>query len=197
MPVSARDVKELRDKTGAGLMDCKRALAEAGGDQEKARMVLREKGLAKAMAKSARETTEGFIDYYIHGDGRIGVLVEMACETDFVARNEEFRKLAKEVALQVAAMSPIAVSPEGLPEEVVQAERELGLQQSADKPEPIRERIIEGKLGKFYEQTCLLHQPYIRDDSRTVGDVVKDMIAKLGENIEVRRFVRMELGEGS
>jgi len=195
MPVTAQDVKQLREKTGAGLMDCKKALVEAGGDQEKARTILREKGLAKAKKKSSRDTSEGVIVPYIHGDGRIGVLVELACETDFVARNEEFRALAKELALQVAAMKPLVVSPEDLPESTVQAERELYMQQCADKPENIQGRIVDGKLQKYYEQACLLKQAYIRDDSRKIEDLVNDAIAKLGENIEVRRFVRMELGE--
>ena len=198
MAVSASQVKELRDRTGAGLMDCKRALQEADGDIEKARTILREKGLAKALSKSSRETSEGLVVAYVHQD-RIGVLVELACETDFVARNEEFRLLARELALQVAASNPpaLAVSPDDLPDNVLQAERELYRQQAADKPEQVRERIVEGKLGKFYEQVCLLRQPYIRDDSRTVEEVIKDTIAKLGENVELRRFVRMDLGGDS
>jgi len=194
MGISAQQVKELRQMTGAGLMDCKRALAEAGGDPEKARMLLREKGLARAQKKSARQTAEGAIISYVHGEGRIGVLLELACETDFVARSEEFRKLGKELAMQVAAMSPRFVAPQDVPEAVVQAERELYLQQCADKPEKIQERIVAGKLQKFYEQVCLLKQPYIRDDSRRVEDLVNDVIARLGENIQVRRFARMELG---
>jgi elongation factor Ts len=195
MAVSAQQVKELREQTGAGMMDCKRALEEADGDREKARMILREKGLAKAVAKGARQASEGAIVPYVHGDGRIGVLVELACETDFVARNAEFRELAKEIAMQVAAMSPRVVAPEDLAEEVLEAERRLYRQQAADKPDAVRERIVEGKLEKFYQEVCLLSQPYVRDDSRTVGDIVKDAIAKLGENIEVRRFVRIERGQ--
>jgi elongation factor Ts len=195
MSVSAQDVKELRDQTGAGLMDCKRALEEAGGDQQKARMILREKGLAKAQKKSSREAAEGIICSYVHND-RIGVLVDMACETDFVARNEEFRRLAREICLQVAGAPTPArfVSPDDVTEDVLQAERELYLRQAAERPERVRERIVEGKLGKFYEQACLLRQPYIRDDSRTVEDLINDAVAKLGENILIRRFVRMELG---
>ncbi len=194
MQISAQEVKELRDQTGAGLMDCKRALVETEGDIEKARSVLREKGLAKAHKKSDRETGEGIIASYVHSTGKIGVLVELACETDFVARSEEFQELAREIAMQVAAMNPQAVRPEDLSEETVAAERELYLQQAADKPEHIREQIVEGKLEKFYQQTCLLKQEYIRDDSMTIEELVKGAIAKLGENIEVGRVVRMETG---
>jgi len=193
--VTAEDVKKLRDKTGAGLMDCKRALQEAAGDQQKAEAVLRQKGLDKALAKGSRQTAEGVIVSYIHGDGRIGVLLELACETDFVARNEEFRELARELAMQVAAMKPQAVRSDDLPEQVVKAEREIYAEQFADKPQNVLERIVDGKMEKFFEQVCLLNQPYMRDDSRTVDEVVKDAIARLGENIEVRRFVRMELGQ--
>lgn len=196
MAISAQDVKELRGRTGAGMMDCKRALQEADGDQRKALTVLREKGLAKARGKASREAAEGIIVSYVH-DGRIGVLLELACETDFVARNEELRLLAGQLAMQVAAMSPLVVRPEDLPEDVLQAERAVYLQQCADKPENIRERIVEGKLKKFYGQVCLLQQDYIRDDSRKVQDIIQDAIAKLGENIEVRRFARMALGEGA
>lgn len=195
MVVTAEDVRKLRDKTGAGLMDCKRALEEAEGDQQKAEAVLRQRGLDKALAKGSRKTAEGVIISYIHGDGRIGVLLELACETDFVARNEEFRELARELAMQVAAMKPQVVRPEDLPEQVVEAEREIYAAQFADKPQNVLERIVDGKLEKFYERVCLLNQPYMRDDSRTVDEVVKDAVAKLGENIEVRRFVRMELGQ--
>ncbi|MGD2173965.1 MAG: translation elongation factor Ts [Candidatus Brocadiaceae bacterium] len=195
MPISAQQVKELRDRTGAGLMDCKRALVDADGDIEKARTILREKGMARAQQKRGRETSEGAIFSYVHNNNRIGVLVELACETDFVARNPEFEELGRELAMQVAAMSPLAVRREELPEERVQDEREIYLQQCADKPEHIRERIVEGKLGKFCEDVCLLEQPYIRDDSKTVADLVKEAIARLGENIRVERFARLELGE--
>jgi len=193
--VTAEDVKKLRDKTGAGLMDCKRALEQADGDQQKAEAVLRQKGLDKALAKGSRETAEGVIVSYIHGGGRIGVLLELACETDFVARNEEFRELARELAMQVAAMKPQVLRPEDLSEQVVETERAICAGQFADKPQNVLERIVDGKMEKFYAQVCLLNQPYMRDDSRTVDEVVKEAIAKLGENIEVRRFVRMELGQ--
>ena len=194
MPITAQQVKELRDMTGAGMMACKKALVETDGDVEKARTALREKGLAKALAKATRETAEGLIVSYIHGNGRIGVLVQLACETDFVARSDEFQRLARELAMQVAAMNPLAAKPEDLPEDVVQTERELCRQQCADKPENIRERIVDGKMAKFYEETCLLKQPYIREDSKTVEQLLAETVAKLGENIEVKRFVRLEVG---
>ncbi len=195
MSVSAQDVKQLRDRTGAGLMDCKRALTEAGGDQEEAMTVLRKLGLAKAQKKGSRQTSEGVVMPYVHSNGKLGVLLELACETDFVARNENFQQLARDLAMQVAASAPLAVRPDDLPEDVVEAEKQVFRQQCADKPEQIQEKIVEGKLRKFYEETCLLNQEYIRDDSRTVADIVNDAIAKLGENIEVRRFVRLALGE--
>ena len=195
MEISAQQVKELRDQTGAGFMDCKRALQDTSGDTEKARMILREKGLAKALKKATRETSEGVIATYVHGDGRIGVMLELACETDFVARNEEFRKLARDLAMQVAAMNPLVVKPEDLPEATLKAERELYLKECADKPQQVRDRIVEGKLEKFYEQACLIRQPYIREETQRVEDVIKSAIAKLGENVEVKRFVRMALGE--
>lgn len=194
MTVSAEQVKELRDRTGAGVMDCKRALEEAGGDQDRALSVLRQRGLARASEKRSRETVEGVVVSYVHGDGRIGVLLELACETDFVARNEQFRRLAKELAMQVAAMDPLVVRPDDLPEDTLEAERDVYREQFAEKPEQVRERIVDGKMDKFYEQACLVRQPYIRDGSRTVDDLIKEAIAKLGENIEARRFVRWELG---
>ncbi len=196
MAITAQQVKELRDMTGAAMMACKKALVESDGDVEKARTVLREKGLAKALTKATRETAEGIITPYIHGNGRIGVLVQLACETDFVARSDDFQELARELAMQIAAMSPVAVAPEDLPEEMVEAEREVQRQQVADKPENIQERIIEGKMAKFYSEACLLKQPYIRDDggSKTIEELIKETIAKVGENIEVKRFVRLEVG---
>jgi elongation factor Ts len=195
MAIPAKDVKALRDKTGAGMMDCKRALTEADGDMDKAMAVLREKGLAKAREKSSRTMSEGIIVSYVHGNGRIGVLVELGCETDFVARNEEFQALARELAMQVAASTPLYVSPEDVPADVIEAEKAIYRGQVADKPEQIQDKIIEGKLGKYYEEVCLIKQPYIREDSKTVGDLIQDTIAKVGENMTVRRFVRMELGE--
>ena len=195
MPITAQQVKELREMTGAAMMACKKALVEADGDMEKARTVLREKGLAKALSKATRETSEGIIVSYIHGNGRIGVLVQVACETDFVARNPEFQELARELAMQVAASKgTLAVRPEDLPEDLVRAERDIYRQQCADKPENVQERIIDGKMEKFYEETCLLKQTYNRDDTKTVEELIKEKIAKIGENIEVKRIVRLEMG---
>jgi elongation factor Ts len=193
MSITAQQVRELREKTGAGMMDCKRALVEADGDEQQAVKILREKGLATAAKKGSRATSEGIIASYVH-KGRIGVLLELNCETDFVARNEEFAELANNLAMQVAAMTPLVVAPEDLPEDALEAEREVYRSQFADKPEQVRERIVEGKLEAYYAQVCLLKQEYIRDDSRRVEDVVKEAIAKLGENIQVRRFLRLELG---
>ncbi|MFW6189261.1 MAG: translation elongation factor Ts [Planctomycetota bacterium] len=195
MSISAQQVKELRDRTGAALMACKRALVETDGDLEEARKVLREKGAATARKKSTRETSEGAIASYVHANGKIGVLVEVACETDFVARSDEFQQLGKELAMQIAAMDPIAVSSEDLPAETVEEERELYREQAGEKPEHVQEQIIKGRLEKFYEQSCLLNQAYIRDDSKTVEDLIAQTIATLGENIEVNRFVRLEMGQ--
>jgi len=193
MSITAQQVSALRGKTGAGMMDCKRALVEAEGDEQKAVKLLRQKGLAKAAGKRSRETGEGLIVSYVH-HGRIGVLLELSCETDFVARNEQFRRLADDLAMHVAAMNPLVVSPEDVSEERLEVEREVYRAQFADKPEQVRERIVDGKLKAYYEQACLLNQEYVRDESRRVGDVIKDAIAKLGENIQVRRFVRFDLG---
>ncbi len=195
MSIGAQQVKELRDQTSAGLMDCKRALVEAEGNMQKARTLLREKGLARAQEKRGRETTEGAIFAYVHHNNRLGALVELACETDFVARNEDFQELGRQMAMQVAAMAPRAIRPEELPEEIVETERQIYRQQCADKPEHIQEKIVEGKLEKFYDQLCLLRQEYIGDESKTVAEYIKEQIATLGENIRVRRFVRMEMGE--
>jgi len=196
--VSAAEVKKLRDRTGAGMMDCKRALEEAGGDMDKAVDILREKGLAKAAKKADRVTTEGLVTSYIHGNGKIGVLVEVNCETDFVARNDEFKTLCHDIAMQIAASNPQYVSRDDVPEEVVDKERAILKAQAMNegKPENIAEKIVEGRLEKFYEETCLLEQPFIKDTDKSVQDVVNEYIAKLGENITVRRFARYVLGEG-
>ena len=195
MGVSAQQVKALREKTGAGLMDCKRALTEAGGDPEGATLFLREKGLAKARKKRSRATGEGVIGSYVHSDNRKGVLVEVACETDFVARNKEFRDLVKELCLQIAAMNPLTVSREHLPPEVIEREKRIYEQQCEGKPEHVIEKIVEGKLGKFCAEVCLLDQPYVREPSKTVKELIDETIGRLGENIAVRRFVRMAVGE--
>jgi len=196
MAVSAKQVAELRARTGAGMMDCKRALEESGGDLERAAELLREWGMAAAAKKAGRETAEGLVHAYIHGQGRIGVLIEVNCETDFVAATEDFRRLVNELAMQVAATNPQYVRRDDVPAEVVEREREI-LRKQAEaegKPAHIVEKIVEGRLEKFFAEVCLEEQPYIRDDSITVGDLIKQAIAKLGENIRVRRFVRFELG---
>ncbi len=197
MAVSTELVKQLREATGAGVKDCRDALEASGGDLERAAAHLRERGLAAAAKRSGRETRNGVLDIYSHGDGRVGVMVEVNCETDFVARTKEFRTFAHEVALQVAAASPRWVNPEEVPAEVLEDERaEARRQAQADgKPSAIVDQIIAGRLEKFYAESCLLRQPYIRDEARTLGEMVQEMIATTGENITVRRFVRWTVGE--
>ncbi|NIO17783.1 MAG: translation elongation factor Ts [Deltaproteobacteria bacterium] len=199
MSITPHMIKELREKTGAGIMDCKEALVEAEGDAEKALDHLRKKGLAHAAKKASRVASEGLVESYIHGGGKIGVLVEVNCETDFVAKTEEFRELARNICMQVAASNPQCVSIEDVPEAVIQKEREIYREQALDsgKPQKVIEKIVEGKLGKFYEEACLLEQDYIRDPEKKVRDVVADAVAKFGENIVVRRFERFVLGDGT
>ncbi len=196
--ITAQMVKELREKTGAGMMDCKKALQEADGNMEKAIEILRKKGIAAAQKRAGRTASEGLIGSYIHMGGKIGVLVEVNCETDFVARNEMFQELVKNIAMQIAASNPKYVKPEEIPEEVINKEKEIYIEQAKaqGKPDNIAQKIAEGRLKKFYSEVCLLNQPYIKDDKKTVQDVITDAIAKIGENIQVRRFVRYELGEG-
>ncbi len=200
MEISAKRVKELRTRTGAGVIDCRNALVEAEGDLEKAMQLLRAKGLAAAAQKSGRVAKEGLVTSYIHGEGRLGSLVEINCETDFVARTAEFKTLVRDVAMQIAAAAPRYVSREEVPPDVVASERGAYLTQAQieGKPEAVAARIAEGKLGKFFATVCLLEQPFIRDEGshpRTMGDVVKEVIARTGENIQVRRFARFRLGE--
>jgi len=197
MAVAAERIKQLREETGAGFKDCRDALEANGGDLERAAAQLREQGLAAASKRSGRETRNGVLDIYSHGDGRVGVIVEVNCETDFVGRTKEFRAFAHEVALQVAAASPRWVRPEDIPAEVLEEERaEAKREAQADgKSSAIAERIVEGRLEKFYVESCLLRQPYIRDEARTLGDLLQEMIATTGENISVRRFVRWTVGE--
>ncbi|HSB88737.1 MAG TPA: translation elongation factor Ts [Anaerolineales bacterium] len=197
MAVAIELVKQLRELTGAGVKDCRDALEASGGDLEQAAAQLRERGLAAAAKKSGRETLNGVLDIYSHGDGRVGVMVEVNCETDFVARTKEFRTFAHEVALQVAAASPRWVRPEDVPAEVVEEERaEARRQAQAEgKPAAVIEQIIAGRLDKFLAETCLLQQPYIRDEARTLGEMLQEMIATTGENVTVRRFVRWTVGE--
>jgi elongation factor Ts len=197
MEISAELLKELRERTGISIMECKKALEESGGDIEKAIEVLRKKGYARAKEKMDRETGEGLIYAYIHLDGKIGVLVEVNCETDFVARNEEFRELAKNIAMQIAAANPKYISTEDVPAEEVEKEKSIIREQLKDskKPAEIIEKIIQGKLSKFFEEVCLLEQPFIRDDKIKVREFIASHIAKFGENIRVRRFARFELGK--
>jgi elongation factor Ts len=194
--VNANVVKELREKTGAGVMDCKKALAESAGDLDKAIVWLRQKGIAAAAKRAGRVASEGCIGSYIHAGGKLGVLIEVNCETDFVAKTSEFQALVKELAMQVAASNPRCVRREDLPPEIIAQEREIYAAQSIDKPKAVIDKIVEGKLEKFYRDACLMEQGYIRDPARTIGDIVTDYQVKVGEKIEVRRFVRFQLGEG-
>ena len=195
--ISAKDVAELRKQTGAGMMECKRALQESDGDTEKAIALLRKKGAAKADIRAGRSATEGVIGSYIHFNGRVGVLIELNCETDFVARTDGFQSLSKDLALHIASARPVAVSADDLPEELVAKEREIIEAQVAEsgKPEAVREKMIKGKLQKFRKERALLDQPFVKNDKQTVGDLVKEVASKVGENVVVRRFVRYELGE--
>jgi elongation factor Ts len=191
-------IKELREKTGSGMMDCKKALTESGGDMEKAIVWLREKGIASADKKMSRVTAEGIVDAYIHGNGRVGVLIEVNIETDFAAKNEDFRRMVRDVAMQIAAMKPRWVSRSEVPADVLEQERSIVRNQALNegKPEKIVDKIVDGRLSKFYQENCLLEQAYIKDDSKTIETLVKEMIALVGENISIRRFVRYALGEG-
>lgn len=197
MAISAATVKELRDKTNAGMMDCKRALEEANGEIEKAIEILREKGIAKAAKKSGRATREGLIASYIHPGDKLGVLIEINCETDFVAKTDDFKALVKDIAMQVAAAGPLVVSREELSEEMIEKERQIYKTQALNegKPEKIIDRIVDGKIEKYYKEVCLLEQPYIRDQDKTVTDLINEAIAKLGENMMIKRFARFRLGE--
>ncbi|HIE52823.1 MAG TPA: translation elongation factor Ts [Armatimonadetes bacterium] len=197
MTISASEVKRLRDETGAGMMDCKRALEAAQGDWEKAREILRQQGKVAAQKKAGRIAREGIIASYVHAGGQVAALVELNCETDFVARTEEFATLGRELAMQVAAMNPRYLAPEDVPEEVREREREILRRQEEvrSKPPPVQERIIEGRMQKFYEEVCLLEQPYIKDEKRKVRDLISEAVGRMGENIRVRRFVRLRVGE--
>ena len=198
MMVTAAMVKELRERTGAGMLDCKKALEKTGGDIEKAIDLLREKGLAAAAKKAGRITAEGMVGSYIHMGGRIGVLIEVNCETDFVAKTEGFKDFVKNMAMQVAASKPLYVSRDEVPGDVLEKEKQILRQQAINegKPENIVDKIVEGRIEKFFKETCLLEQPYIRDPEVSVQQVLTETIAKIGENISIRRFVRYEMGEG-
>lgn len=195
MAITAEAVRQLREITGIGMMKCKEALEATGGDIEKAVEHLRKQGLKTAEKRAGRETSEGVIASYIHSNSKIGVLVELRCETDFVARNDEFRQLARDLCMQVAATRPVAVCKEQVPAEIVEKEREIYREQVKDKPPQAVEKIVQGKLDAFFKERCLLEQPFVKDPKTTVADLVKSLVAKLGENITVGRFVRMQMGE--
>lgn len=199
MEVTLDVIKELRQKTGAGVMDCKKALQEAGGDLEKAVDLLRKKGLQMAQKRSSKAAEEGRITAYVHGDGKIGVIVEVNCETDFVARTDLFKNFAFDMAMQVAAANPLFVSRDDVPQELVEREKKIYTEQAVQqgKPEKVIDRIVEGKIQKYFQEVCLLEQKFIKDDKKTVRDVLNDLIASLGENIVIRRFCRFQLGEES
>lgn len=198
MEVNASVVKELREKTGAGVMDCKKALAETNGNLEKAVLWLREKGIAATAKRAGRVASEGSIGAYIHAGGKLGVLVEVNCETDFAAKSEKFQTLVKEIAMQIAAQNPRCVSREELPQSVIEQERQIYASQAAGsgKPEQVVNKIVEGKLEKFIKEVCLLEQSWVRDPNRTISDLLGEYVGTIGEKIEIRRFVRYQLGEG-
>jgi len=195
--ISAAMVKQLREKTGAGIMDCKQALSENEGDVDKAIDFLRKKGLATAAKRAGRTTAEGIIQSYIHMDSKLGVLVEVNCETDFVAKNEDFKEFAKNIAMHIAATNPVGIKPEDVPQQVIEKEKEIFRAQVLEmgKPEHIADKIVEGKLEKFFKESCLLNQQYVRDPDITVADLINELIAKIGENIAVNRFIRYKIGE--
>jgi elongation factor Ts len=197
MEITAKMVKELRDLTNAGMMDCKKALAECDGDMEKAAEYLRKKGIAAAAKKEGRQTSQGIVDAYIHPGGRIGVLVEVACETDFVARTDDFQELVHNLAMHIAAAAPIALEREDIDTELVEKERNIYREQMLEqgKPENIIDKIVEGKLDKYYGDVCLLEQKYVKDPDLTIQDLLKSAIGKLGENMVIRRFSRFEIGQ--
>ena len=200
--VTPAAIKALREKTGAGMMECKRALTEAEGEEEKAIEILRKHGLATATKKSGRIAAEGLVNSYIHAGGKIGVLLEVNCETDFVARSEEFRTFVHDLAMHITAAEPRFVGKENVPADVLDKEREIALEQArldpknAGKPQQVLEKIVEGRLSKFYQEACLMEQPFVKDQNITVGDLVRQMISKTGENVRLRRFTRYKMGEG-
>jgi elongation factor Ts len=193
MTIDAKQVKALREKTGAPMMDCKEALAESGGDMDKANEFLRKKGLKTADKKASRQTSEGLVGSYIHHNGLVGVLLEVNCETDFVARNPEFQEFVQNLCKHIAAANPRYVSPEEVPEDVLAKEKEIMRAQITGKPDNIVDKIVEGKIRKFFEETCLLDQPFVMDDKKTITQVLKEIIGKLGENMRIRRFARFDV----
>lgn len=197
MAVDMSVVKKLREETGIGILECKKAVAEANNNHEKAAEILRKKGFEKAKSKSSRTTKQGLIGSYIHTNGKIGVLLELGCETDFVARNEDFKQLLKDISMQIAAMNPKYISPDHIPGDVIEKEKDIYRSQLKDsgKPDNIVEKIVEGKLKKFYNEICLLNQSFFKEEKKTIGDLITEKIHKIGENIVVKRFVRYQLGE--
>ncbi|MBN2059971.1 MAG: translation elongation factor Ts [Deltaproteobacteria bacterium] len=197
LDISASLVKELREKTGVGIMDCKKALNESNGDIEKAIDILRKKGIATAKKRGGRATSEGQVQSYIHAGGKIGVLVEINCETDFSAKTDDFTDFAKNIAMHIAATNPMAIDSEGIPTDIIEKEREIYFSQAREtgKPEKILDKIVDGKMKKFYSEVCLLEQQYVKNPDITVQDLLNEMIAKTGENIVIKRFVRYQLGE--
>jgi len=196
--ITAEMVRQLRERTGSGMMDCKKALTEANGDMEKAIEILRERGLAAAAKKAGRIAAEGVVDAYIHGNGRIGVLVEVNIETDFAAKNEEFRQFVKDIAMQIAAAKPEYVRREEVPADVIEKEMNILRAQARNegKPEKVIEKMVEGRIEKYFKEVCLLEQPWIKDPDKTIKDLVAEKIATIGENISIRRFARFDMGEG-
>ena len=195
--ISAAMVKQLREKTGAGMMDCKTALSEVGGDMEKAIEFLRKKGLATAQKRAGRAMTEGTIQSYIHMNAKLGAMVEVNCETDFVAKNDDFKSFAKNIAMHIAASNPLGITPEDVPQAVIEKEKEIYRAQALElgKPANVLDKIVEGKLKKFYQDNCLMNQPYVRNPDITVADLLNELIVKIGENISIKRFVRYQIGE--
>jgi len=195
--ITSQMVKELRDKTNAGMMDCKKALQENNGDMEKAIDFLRQKGLAVAAKRAGRSTSEGIIETYIHAGGKLGVMVEVGCETDFVAKTDDFINFAKDMAMHIAAVNPVALSREEVPAEVLSREKEIYTQQALDsgKPANIAEKIVEGKLAKYYAEVCLMEQKFVKDPDVTIQDKLNELVAKMGENISIKRYVRMQVGQ--
>ncbi|MGA7143595.1 MAG: translation elongation factor Ts [Desulfobacterales bacterium] len=195
--ISAKMVMQLREKTGAGIMDCKEALTECNGDMDSAVDFLRKKGLATAAKRAGRAMTEGVIQSYVHMDGKLGVLVEVNCETDFVAKNDDFNAFAKNLAMHIAATNPVAIRPEDVPEEIISKEKEIYRAQVLEmgKPEKIADKIVDGKMQKYFKENCLMNQAYVRDPDMTIEDLLNDMIAKIGENITIKRFARFRIGE--
>jgi len=195
MAIDASSVRELRDRTSAGFLDCKNALEEANGDFERAGEILRKKGLARAMKKGSRGTPEGRVGSYIHTNGKVGVLIEINCETDFVAKNDVFEALVKDICMHIAATDPMAVSRETVPQEMIDREKKAYNEEFKDKPDNVRDKIIDGKMESFYKEVCLINQPFVKDNDQTIEDLLKAAITKLGENIKISRFARFAIGE--